>query len=189
VTTVVLLRASADGPEVTGLFEERDDDDELTLSFRYRVMRVWQRPVEELLTSSLRHMPLAPLAAIEPVELPAVLHRIDDQLAQEADPGLADLLRAAAFLMLDLRYDRNQYREILQGMIRWRESGAYQMILEQGQLSEARRLLLTFGTQRLGQPDSTIREQVEAIDDLDRLERMVGRAFTTLSWQELLATD
>jgi hypothetical protein len=112
-TTVVLLRQSADGPEITGRFEERDEAGDLTLSFRYRVMRVWQRPVDELLTGSLRLLPLAPLAAIEPPDLPAVLHHIDGRLTHEAEPGLADLLRAATLLMLDLRYDRNQYRRFL----------------------------------------------------------------------------
>lgn len=188
-TTVVLLRESADGPATGGLFEELDDDPDPTLAFRYRVVRVWQRPVEELLTGSLRVLPLAPLAAIAPAELPAVLHRIDDRLAQEVESGLADLLRAATFLMLELRYDRNQYREILQSMIRWRESGAYQIIVEEGQLREARRLVLTFGERRLGQPDAATREHIESVSDLDRLERMVGSAFTASSWLELLATE
>lgn len=187
-TTVVLLRESADGAEASGLFEEIDDDIDPTLSFRYRVVRVWERSVEEMLTGSLRLLPLAPLAAIEPAELPDVLHRVDERLAQEADPGLADLLRAATFLMLDLRYDRSQYREILQGMIRWRESGAYQIIVEEGRLSEARRLVMSLASERLGEPDSATRGQIEAIDDLDRLERLVRATFTTSSWQELLAT-
>ncbi|MFN8634764.1 MAG: hypothetical protein U0893_12985 [Chloroflexota bacterium] len=192
-TTVVLLRESADGPGTSGLFEELDDDPDPTLAFRYRVVRVWQRPVEELLTGSLRVLPLAPLAAIAPAELPAVLHRIDDRLAQEVESGLADLLRAATFLMLELRYDRNQYREILQSMIRWRESGAYQMILEEGiergRADGERRLLVMLGEERLGPLDEATRARLDAVEDVSVLERLARRMLTVASWQELLATE
>jgi len=199
-STVVLFRESADGPELSGLFEELDDEPDPTLSFRYRVVRVWQRPVEELLTGSLRLLPLAPLTAFEPAALPGVLHRIDDRLAAEADPGLADLLRAATFLMLDLRYDRTQYREILQRMIRWRESGAYQMILEEGiergrvegraegRADGERRLLVLLGEERLGPLDAVMRARLDAIDDVAELERLARQLLTASSWQELLAT-
>ena len=59
---------------------------------------------------------------------------------------------------------------------------------EEGRLSEARRLVISLASERLGLPDLSTRSQVEVIDDLDRLERMVRRTFTAGSWQELVAT-
>src|SRR5262245_26461473 len=60
-TTVVLLRPDADGRELTGLLEDVEEDGEVALSFRYRVVRLWEHPVEELLGGGIGIVPLAPL--------------------------------------------------------------------------------------------------------------------------------
>ncbi len=114
---------------------------------------------------------------------------------------------AAMSLLLDLRYDSESVREILREMLRWRDSTAYQFLVEEGRakglaegrteglaegraeggLIEARRLVMSFGTDRFGPPDAATRETIEHIDDLERLERLIGRAFSTSNWQDLLA--
>jgi len=40
-STVVLLRPSVDGPDISGLFEWHGARDNLTLSFHYRAVRLW----------------------------------------------------------------------------------------------------------------------------------------------------
>jgi hypothetical protein len=76
-----------------------------------------------------------------------------------------------------------------------RDSSAYQAILEEGaergrtegQIEEARRLLLRWGTKRLGIPDAATEAAVRAITDLGRLELLLDRLQQNVaSWAELL---
>ena len=60
-TLIVLLRPAADGPELTGLFERRFPDETPYLAFRYKIVRLWQLPVETCLESGLGLVLLAPL--------------------------------------------------------------------------------------------------------------------------------
>lgn len=75
-TTVVLLRRQADGRELTGLLEDVEPDGEVMLSFRYRVVNLWERPVDELLNGSLGVLPLAPLADVPRGGLQRILDRL-----------------------------------------------------------------------------------------------------------------
>ncbi|MGE3270099.1 MAG: hypothetical protein AB7P40_15210, partial [Chloroflexota bacterium] len=52
-STVFLLRPAADGPELTGRLDLPGPADSLTLSFWYRVVRLWEVPVEVLLAGGL----------------------------------------------------------------------------------------------------------------------------------------
>jgi predicted transposase YdaD len=82
-----------------------------------------------------------------------------------------------------------------------RESVTYQMILEEGiehgiergiergRADEARDLLISLGTDRLGSPDTSTRIALDAIQDRAALERLVHRLFETDSWSALLARD
>src|SRR5262249_24112539 len=49
-TAVVLLRPAADGPDLTGTYEESFPGKGLSLWFAHDVIRVWQLPPEGLLT-------------------------------------------------------------------------------------------------------------------------------------------
>jgi hypothetical protein len=77
-----------------------------------------------------------------------------------------------------------------------RESSTYQAILdegreegrEEGALREARKLLLRQGRRKFGAPEPAIEATVQAITDLDRLERMSDRLLDVMTWQDLLAT-
>lgn len=54
---------------------------------------------------------------------------------------------------------------------------------------EARRLLLRQGRKRFGEPDAATVAALEAITDLDRLERMSDAVLDAPGWTELLATQ
>jgi hypothetical protein len=73
-------------------------------------------------------------------------------------------------------------------MITMRESDTFQAILEEGAVTGMHRLLLAQGRERFGKPDKATRHAVEAITDLEGLERLGKRLLTVASWQELLAT-
>jgi len=75
-----------------------------------------------------------------------------------------------------------------------RESSTYQAILkegrEEGRVSEAQRMLLIQGEIRFGAAGETIQAALEAIRDLDRLERLSRRVVDTNihDWDALLST-
>ena len=68
------------------------------------------------------------------------------------------------------------------------ESDTCLMIIDEGQEKFAHKAILAFGEERLGRPTEAVRSQLEAIADLDRLERMVRRAAKAATWEEILET-
>jgi hypothetical protein len=75
----------------------------------------------------------------------------------------------------------------------WYEaSTTYQYILREGRaegrVEEVRKILLRLGHQRFGAPPVAIRQTLESLSDLDRMERMADRLLEIASWQELLDT-
>ena len=193
-SVVILLRSQADGEELDGELRRADPMAGVSLSFRYRVIRVWQRPVEELLTGGLGILPLAPLAAVERDQMPAVMERMAGRLQREASPDVARNLWAATSLLLGLRYDDRTVREVVRHMNWLQESSTYQAIMaegreegqEIGRTLEARRLLLRLAERRFGTPSASVVATVEAITDIDRLEQLSLELLTASGWNELL---
>jgi hypothetical protein len=71
-----------------------------------------------------------------------------------------------------------------------RDSSAYELILDEGRTEEARKLLLRWGTKRLGNPDAATEAALQAITDLDRLELLLDRLQQDVtSWAALLQTS
>ena len=79
-----------------------------------------------------------------------------------------------------------------------RESSTYQAILdegreegrekgrEEGALREARKMLLRLGHVKFKTLTPDVEAAIQAINDLDRLERMGDRIVTAGTWQDLL---
>lgn len=207
---VVLLRSQADGSELDGELHCPDPMGDVSLSFQYRVIRVWQRPVEEFLTGGLGILPLAPLAAVQRAEMPAIVERMAARLDREASPDVARNLWTATLLLLGLRYDERTAHEVVRNMSWLQESSTYQAILEQGRevgreqgreegreegraqgqeigrAVEARRMLLRQGEHRFGSPPASVVAAIESISDIDRLEQLSLKLLTATGWDELL---
>lgn len=66
-----------------------------------------------------------------------------------------------------------------------RESSGYQMILAEGRLEEARKLLLILGESKFGSPDHLTAAALNAINDIEQLELLAKRLIEINSWQEL----
>jgi predicted transposase YdaD len=177
--------------------------------FRYDVVRVWERPVEEILTAGLAVLPLAPVAAIEPEQVPGVLMAISERLRQETSIDQAATLWAATEVLMGLRYSKEQVAEFIRGVsamilgIRGiEESSVYQDIFTKGEakghvdgridgrvdgrIEEARLAILRVGRKRLGQPDEGVQKMIDAIDDVDRLNSLLERTLDVSSWSELM---
>ena len=193
-STIVLLRPEADGPAMTGFFEQTVPPGRTRALFQFPVIRVWQHPVEELLSESLGLLPLAPLADLGRASLPDVIARMDDRVAADAPPELVPDFWASTRILMGLRYDREVVRRVIRRVREMRESVTYQEILEegreeglvQGQVQGERRLVLLLGTSKFGPPGDTVRQELESIADLAELDRLAQRLLTASSWDELL---
>jgi predicted transposase YdaD len=185
---VVLLRPEARAG-ATGQLQERVSDD-LRVDFRYRVIPVWEQPVESLLSGSLGVVPLAPLAVRDESELPQVFRRMADRLDEEATPARADEFWAAGYILSGLRYDRDIIAMIMRGVRRMHESSTYQAILEEGELRGRakwqRQLLIRQGTSKFGSPNAFQIDSLKAIEDPLVLEELGVRLLTATSWDDLL---
>ena len=69
-SVVVLLRREADGPAITGALRYDAPNTDGSLDFRYRIARVWEHPVADVLSGGLGTLPLAPLAEFSQNALP-----------------------------------------------------------------------------------------------------------------------
>lgn len=193
-STILLLRPAADGPDLTGVFEQEDRQGVVYDWFRYNVVGIWQRPVEEVLAAGLPVLPLAPVAKVEPEQVPGVLLAISDRLARETNPEQAALLWNATRILMGLRYEEAQIAAIIEGVSTMlfgihgiEESTVYQGILRRGRVEEAKTVLLRLGRKRLGLTDARIEAQLSTLNDLDRLNDLLDRILEVSSWDELLA--
>ena len=165
----------------------------MALSFWYRVVRIWERPVEGLLSGGIGVLPLAPLADVERARLPEIVRRIDQRFAEEVPPSDIGDLWSATLVLLGLRYyDEHEGKQLLRGVRGMRESSTYQAILEEGRVEgrirEARQIVLELGTGKFGAPDAETVATMERLNDLDTLHRLALGVLRASNWQELLAT-
>src|SRR5579871_1285931 len=188
-SVVILLRREAGGSGVTGMagFQSPGGG---SLDFRYQIVRVWERPVEELLAGGLATLPLSPISAVAPEALPEVIRRMEERIEKEAPPEDMGMLWTATYLLMGLKYDPKMAQFLLRGVRAMKESTTYQAILEEGEAigeaKEARKLLLRMGTNRFGEPDTQTHAAVEAIHSLEQLEALAVNLLEAESWEELL---
>ncbi len=196
-SVIFLMRPSADGPRMTGRVDYATAPDGL-LSFRYRIIRVWELPLDELLRGDLAALPLAPLTDEAADRLPDVIRSMESRIQQEATASEADHLWTSTYLLMGVRYPLEEAAALLKGVIALEESVTYQDILAkgeakgeakgraEGEAGEARKLLLHFGRKRLGEPDATILSILQSPTSLERLEQLLERLFEVETWSELL---
>lgn len=205
-STLVLLRRSADGPSVTGMYQVAVPQRRAYLTFEYGVRRLWQEQASEILSGPLGTAPLAPLGASSQAELPALLGALDRRFVEEAEHAEAERLRVVTYTLLGLRYPREIADQLMPGRRTMRDSSTYMAIVEEG-LAEGRaeglaeglaegraegraegerRVILLLGEARLGPIDADARARLEDVTDAAALERLAGRLLTVSSWAELL---
>jgi predicted transposase YdaD len=192
---LVLLRRQADSPQLTGLSTSGFPGEEPYRTFRYKVVKLWQEPVERLLTGGLGMVALAPLSDEAAPQLDAVLRQMEERFRTEVEPAEANNLWTASGILMGLRYDRAVIAALIQRVRGMRESSTYQLILEegmtegraQGAIAEERRTLLDLGEIRFGAPPPEITAALQAMTDLARLHQLQRRLLQCSSWAELLA--
>jgi hypothetical protein len=188
VSVAVLLRPAADSPQLTGFLERGFPGQEPLAVLRYRVLRVWQLPVDQLLEGGVGTLPLAPVSDVRESRVPEVIRRMKARLGRERRRRLADDLWAATYVLLGLRYSEAFADVLFQEVLGMEESVTYQAIVRKSRVGEARRLLFLIGEERLGSPSEAVRAAINDLEDVDRLEQLAMRLHHVDSWEELLAS-
>jgi predicted transposase YdaD len=194
---IVLLRPEAQLAELTGLYTATHPNGTAPyLQFRYDVVRVWQLPVERLLTGSVGLLALAPIAQVERAELPRVVQHMQQRLAN-AEAKLRRLVWASAYILSGLRYNEAVSEQLFAEVMGMEESSTYQAILRKGELKgelngEIRgklqgklEAILWFGRQKFGEPSSRVHKRLNRITDLQALNEVVLRISQLASWDEV----
>ncbi|HEX7445998.1 MAG TPA: hypothetical protein VF306_00555 [Pirellulales bacterium] len=192
-TILILLRPQAAHSNLDGRLSYAARPGRGKMEFEYEVVRLWERPAEDLLAGDLAMVPLAVLGRLP--ELPslqeglgAVAQRVVERLTSEAPPEQAKRLLTETLLLTGLRVRRDVAITIFRGVRMMEESDTYLMILEQGEERGIRESILVVGEERFGACDEATRERLSNVGDLNRLKRMHRRAVKAASWQEILNT-
>ena len=162
------------------------------MDFGYEVIRLWERPAEELLSADLGVTPLAVLGRLpgDSVEegLAIVASQLVERLIREASGDRVSKMLTDAFLLSGLRVRRDMAARIFRGVQLMHESDTYLAILDEGREEAIRESILMFGEELFGPPAEWVKAQLGTVTDLDRLRRMVRRTAKAASWQEVLDT-
>jgi predicted transposase YdaD len=190
----VLLTPDADSPQWNGLLERGLPGESPSSTLRYQVIRVWELPVERLLTGGIGTLPLAPISDVPESDVGRVIRQMKKRLGGPKPPPKANDVWAAAYVLLGLRYDEDLANALFDEVLGMEESATYRAIvrkgreagLEEGRAEEARRVLLLQGELKFGAPDTAIRAMLEGTSDVAQLEKLAARLMSAGSWQELL---
>jgi len=209
LTVLILLRREANSPGLKGTFKILMPDGFRTNLYNYRIVRVWNEDPESYLTAGVNLVPMAPLANVPGKALSGLVQRMAARINAEPEPRAA-MLWTATYLLMGLRYSEAVALQLLEGVLNMQESTTYQAILREGvnkgriegliegrnegliegSVGEAQRLLVLLGEDRFGAPNEATRIAIEAIRDLERLERMSRRTHDANihNWDGLLDT-
>jgi predicted transposase YdaD len=138
------------------------------------------------LSGGLSILPLAPLAAVEEKDLPAIIRTMEHRLRQETTTAEAGKLWTATDVLMGLRYPQALVAALLQGVHAMKESVTYQAIVEEKVVQARQEDLLQISSKRFGKPDESIARRVRGIVDPKALSKLVDRILDTATWDELL---
>jgi hypothetical protein len=202
---LVLLHAGADSPKLTGLYERGFPDQAFDVALRYALVRVWQVPAQKWLSGGLGLVPLAPLGAVQPEELPEVIAQMKKRFGRKVLPARAAELWSATYILMGLRYEQVLIQKLLQGVMTMKESVTYQAILQEGEakgkaegkaeglalgeIEEAKKILVLLARNRFGEPPAQALAAIAAVSDVKKLEDLSVRLLEAASWQDLLGLN
>jgi predicted transposase YdaD len=160
------------------------------LDFRYEVLRLWKIPARRFLKGGLGTLPLAVLGKLPghvsvDQALARVVAEIDDRLQHDAPPDEAARVMTAAFVLSGLRITKEEAFQLFRGAKAMQESTTYQAILEEGRVDHARKMVLRLGTRQFGPPQESVKAQLAAIANVQRLDEMVDKVPSVSSWEKL----
>jgi hypothetical protein len=152
-------------------------------------VRVWEKPLGEVLEGGIGTLPLAPLTAGAQESLPAVIRRMQERRDRELTSAEAAKSWVATYVLMGLRYPRELTAQLLQGVRAMKESVTYQAIIAEGEARSVhamQKALLSLGQRQFGAPNASTRTALAAITDPVRLQEILERVLDVSNWAELL---
>jgi predicted transposase YdaD len=198
LTVVALLSKKADYPRLDGEFRIALPDGFESNFFRYKVVRLWETPVEAILQGPIGILPLAPLCQGSD-DIEAIVATIEKRFSTELKRGDEAKYWLAVCTLMGLYYDADTVFHLLPKGKVMKESSTYIAIMnegvqegrqlgrQEGRTEEGRRMLLQFGETLIGTPNASIRKRLNAIDDIAAIESLAKRIPHVSSWDELFA--
>jgi len=189
---VLLLRPEAAHSNMNGAVAYTPRPGRGKMEFSYEIVRLWERPADELLAADLGVIPLAMLGRFPQGQsleagLASVAHRMMERV--KALPiDRQKILLTDAYLLTGLRVHRDVAQEVFRGVWAMHESDTFLAILEEGEEKATRSNILAVGEERLGPPEESLVAKLNLVTDLAHLKRMIRRAAKATSWQEILDT-
>ena len=200
MVAVCLLWPPAEGPGMTGRYEERDAKNKVKRVFTYTIRRAWEMDPEEA-TKSVGTMLLAPLTKDSRRRMPEIVQMIKNGLDRnQANAETRDNVWDAVYWSMGLicearritqclgrhAADHPQFpplplrqRTLLCGSIHRRPT--------RGRAFDDRpRLVRRQATQRFG-PSPAAEATITAMTSLEELERLSSRVLTAADWEAMMA--
>ncbi len=196
---VFLMWPPAEGPGMTGRFEEVDARGKGKRVFTYTIRRAWEMEPEEV-THSPGTMLLAPLTKGAKQRMPEIVRMIKQGLAQSrADAKTQEMVWDAVYWSMGLTCDLDEAHRALGDMLPVILNScnylsakghafleAYSPTQREGPLLAARALVLRQATRRFGALPGAA-DTLAAITALEDLEALAQRVLTAPDWSSLLA--
>ena len=195
-SVALLLRPDA-APGITGVVSRKRKNGCEYLRFEYFVVKVWELHVEPLMASGIGALPLALLTNEAAGQLGTLVDRIDARLRAEQVPD-ADrvFLLTCGYILLGLRYTRDEIRNAYTRVRGMKESSTYQAILEEGReegeikgeikgreegqaiglLKGEQNSLLMILRDRFGDVPAEVELRIRAVTEAARLQHAILRA-------------
>jgi predicted transposase YdaD len=192
VRSVAFLFRSQASAGPTGLVSEHVDA-RSWIDFSYRLIRIWELPLESLLNGPVGILPLAPLAA-ELADLPEVVNRIAGRLRAEVSPEETREMLQCTRLLMGMRFDGQLVESIMASLSKVLEdSSTYQLTLRrgfdqgvaQGVAQGQRQVLLELGTEKFGPPSEAVEKRLLAFSDPAELKKISKKILQATAWAEL----
>lgn len=191
-SVAVLLRSNAKTANLTGEFGYAPHPAG-EVRFRFEVVKVWERPMADLLAAGPGLMPLAvlgkpPRGQTRAQAIPATLVRVAEQAAEAGGPpDHAAKLVVAALVLAGMHTDRDSLRTVIQRFSTMEEkNAAIELFEEWGAVKALKRTLLSQGRSKFGEPTPDQDQALRVIEDMGRLDRLTVRLLKVKSWDALL---
>jgi len=187
---LVLLRPKAEVPGLTGKLTYFAGKKRVV--FPYEVIRMWKEPIRPFLEGGLALLPLAMLCAMPPGKplehaMRDVVRAIDGRLAAEPNYAEAVRIMTGAFRLAFLRVPKDRVESIFERASIMHEVVAWDQAVDEGRVLTARKAMLNIGEHLFGAPSAKVANALVAINDPDRLDRMLKEIVRLKSWKALLA--
>src|SRR5262249_49357989 len=154
-TIILLLRPEAAYANLNGSIDYAPRPEHGSMHFSYQIVRLWERPAEELLAADPGVAPLALLGRWPEGEsleagLAGVAQQVVGRLEKEVPPERVKTLLTDALLLTGLRVRRDVAARIFRGVRAMHESDTYLMILDEGQEKALKEMILLQGEAKAG---------------------------------------